>query len=65
LSRLASLRRVDVWYTPNGSQFTLTIYISSGAAPPQLALVNAIANALTSFGITTTVVTSQVQNSAQ
>jgi Bacterial extracellular solute-binding proteins, family 5 Middle. len=46
-----------IWYTPNGTQFTLTLYISSSAAPPQLTLANEIANALTSFGIPTTVVT--------
>ncbi|KUO86391.1 MAG: hypothetical protein AT709_02375, partial [Caldivirga sp. MG_3] len=57
LESVGFTKKGGVWYTPNGSQFTLTIYISSGAAPPQLALVNAIANALTSFGITTTVVT--------
>jgi peptide/nickel transport system substrate-binding protein len=29
-----------IWYTPNGTQFTLTLYISSSAAPPQLTLAN-------------------------
>ena len=45
-----------IWYTPNGSQFTLTLYIGSGSSAPQLTLANAVANALTSFGIPTTVI---------
>jgi peptide/nickel transport system substrate-binding protein len=57
LESVGFTKKGGVWYTPNGTQFTLTIYISSSAAPPQLTLANEIANALTSFGITTTVVT--------
>ncbi|WP_291999137.1 ABC transporter substrate-binding protein [Caldivirga sp.] len=55
LESVGFTKKGGVWYTPNGSEFTLTLYIGSGAAPPQLALVNSIANALTSFGIPTTV----------
>ncbi|MFP3239479.1 MAG: ABC transporter substrate-binding protein [Caldivirga sp.] len=57
LESVGFTKKGGVWYTPNGTQFTLTLYIGSGAPAPQLALASSIANALTSFGITTTVVT--------
>ena len=57
LESVGFTKKNGVWYTPNGTEFTLTLYISSGAAPPQLTLADEIANALTSFGIPTTVIT--------
>ncbi|ABW02318.1 ABC transporter substrate-binding protein [Caldivirga maquilingensis] len=57
LESVGFTKKNGVWYTPNGSEFTLTLYIGSNAPPAQLTLATEIANALTSFGIPTIVIT--------
>lgn len=42
-----------IWYTPNGSEFTLTIAVSGSVSPGMQNMLNVITDELTKFGIPT------------